>query len=254
MKNTVLLFIFMSFSVGLFAQNETGAKFIPWLESQDITNTRYFIWQGDTIDFNEFGRVLDRVDAEGDYLYFYSDTTLLDSAYLSYTAEIDTFMYSDGGDSIIISLNNDGLHYLDISSLTSKLDTVTRDNTLTGNGTSTSPLGVDESIIANAMKSNYEITLPSAGSVGNRILSATEGIDYPSGWVLTEENGADLRITHNLGRRLASVTVWSVNGTTHQILLGNYAYSGLYSEENSLLIQGFATVASEVAIQVVFSE
>lgn len=253
MKNTVLLFIFMSFSVGLFAQNETGAKFIPWLESQDITNTRYFIWQGDTIDFNEFGRVLDRVDAEGDYLYFYSDTTLLDSAYLSYTAEIDTFMYSDGGDSIIISLNNDGLHYLDISSLTSKLDTVTRDNTLTGNGTSTSPLGVDESIIANAMKSNYKITLPVNGTLSGSAAAAT---DLPSGWSLSV-SGGDLQINHGLGRYSASVNVsYNTSGDSYRYLRNfDNAYSGYVDvDNNNLTIESISTLytAYKLRIKIIF--
>lgn len=253
MKNTVLLFIFMSFSVGLFAQNETGAKFIPWLESQDITNTRYFIWQGDTIDFNEFGRVLDRVDAEGDYLYFYSDTTLLDSAYLSYTAEIDTFMYSDGGDSIIISLNNDGLHYLDISSLTSKLDTVTRDNTLTGNGTSTSPLGVDESIIANAMKSNYKITLPVNGTLSGSAAAAT---DIPSGWSLSVSDG-DLQINHGMGRYSSEVNIkYNTSGESYRQLRNfDNAYSGVLDvDNNNLTIESISTfyTAYELRITIIF--
>ena len=62
---TILIFVLLAFSG--FSQRRTS---IPWLTSQDITNTRYFIYRGDTIDF----------------------TSIVDSLYLSWSDSITGYV------------------------------------------------------------------------------------------------------------------------------------------------------------------
>lgn len=248
-KMRKLLFILLVF-VSLATQAQYNQQSITWLRAQDITNTRHFVWQGDTIDFDEFGNILDRVEADGDYLYFYSDTTLLDSAYIQYTARVDTFRIV--GDSLHLRLNNDSANYINITSLNAKMDTVVTDSTLTGNGTVDSPLGIDSLVMANNMKTVYSLRLPSESTVAARCAAAVEGADYPTGWVLEAgSNPVDLKVTHGLGRRVAYVTVFSVDGTQERQLFGNAAYSGILTEtEDILRVESLATIQKAISIYI----
>jgi len=98
------------------------------------------------------------------------------------------------------------------------------------------------------------ITLPSASTVAGRISAATEGTDYPTGWILTEGvSDKDLLITHNLNRRVAYVTVWAVTGTEEQQLLNTAANNGIRTPTiNSLLIQSLATITKQIKIYIIF--
>ena len=246
---TILIFVLLAFSG--FSQRRTS---IPWLTSQDITNTRYFIYRGDTIDFSAFGAGINDVVFEDNYLKFFNNQQIIDSVYFEYAQEIDTFLIV--GDSIKLKLTDSNARYIDINFVRSKLDTVVTNNTLTGQGTPESPLGIDSIILSNTTKSVYSITLPANSTVQGRCNSALEGTDYPDGWVVSVgTNAADIKITHNLGRSVAYVSVWSISGNSKRQLFGNAAYAGIFSETNNiLLIESLATVQTAIAIQIVYAQ
>ncbi|MHB8871055.1 MAG: hypothetical protein ACYC5G_01185 [Candidatus Doudnabacteria bacterium] len=99
-----------------------------------------------------------------------------------------------------------------------------------------------------------EMTLPFASTVAGRIAAATEGTDYPTGWVLTVGTSpVDIVITHGTGRRVASVSVCAVTGTEEQALFNTAAYNGWKTPDtNSLLIQSLATIPKQIKIYMIF--
>ena len=100
------------------------------------------------------------------------------------------------------------------------------------------------------------ITLPSAATVAARCAAATEGADYPLGWVLSADTSpVDLLIEHNLARRCAGVSIFSVDGTSDQQLFGNAAYSSVYNLDsaNKIRISALATIETEIVIHLLFS-
>lgn len=108
-----------------------------------------------------------------------------------------------------------------------------------------------------ALKFNpYTISLPGYASVATRCLNAVEGVDYPTGWTLqADSNPNDLLITHNLGRSTCIVTVFSKDGSGERQLYANAAFSGILSKplNNSLVIEGLATLPNEIKIYIIFS-
>lgn len=103
---------------------------------------------------------------------------------------------------------------------------------------------------------SVSITLPSAASVAARILAAVEGVDYPTGWVLTAGTSpVDLLITHNQNRILNGITVFSIDGLNQERLLVPFsnAYSGiLVPDTNSVLIEALSDITTKLRINVTF--
>jgi len=103
---------------------------------------------------------------------------------------------------------------------------------------------------------SISITLPSAGSVAARIAAAVEGVDYPTGWVLVAGTSpVDLLITHNLGRVLNGITVFSIDGLNQERLLVPFsnAYSGILAPNtNSVLIEALSDITTKLRINVTF--
>jgi len=100
----------------------------------------------------------------------------------------------------------------------------------------------------------YSISLPAAANLTARIAGA---VVYPVGtsWTLTANSGVNLDIEHNLGRRVASVSVFSVTGTQEQQLFNTAALNGVItSDSNNLRIQSLATsfAAKDLRIYIVF--
>jgi hypothetical protein len=247
-KLILILFIFIS----VLSFGQTSKQSITWLRVEDITNTRYFIWQGDTIDFEGIKEPITSIELQDDYLKFYRGEDILDSVLWDYTQTVDTFKIE--GDSILLKITDDDLQYLDVSSFSSKLDTVTHNSTLVGQGTIDSPLKVDSTIISSIMQNIYSISLPSASTVAGRCSGAVEGTDYPTGWTLEAgSNPVDLKVTHGLERRVVNVTIFSVNGDEERQLFDNAAYSGIITLSNNILrIESLATIQKEIAIYIVF--
>ena len=77
----------------------------------------------------------------------------------------------------------------------------------------------------------FTIKLNTGTTVAQRITGLVEGVDYPTGWILTDD-GADLLVTHNLDKLNSFVTVLSVNSSTQNVtvLQGNLAYSSYTCE------------------------
>jgi|AntDeeMinimDraft_5_1070356.scaffolds.fasta_scaffold12362_3 hypothetical protein len=99
----------------------------------------------------------------------------------------------------------------------------------------------------------YTIILPASTTINGRIINAIEGINYPIGWVLDDTDEIDLRITHNINKRISTVTVWSMDVEGDRQLYGNAAFSGILAESTNILkIESLATVESYIVIQLVF--
>jgi len=105
----------------------------------------------------------------------------------------------------------------------------------------------------------YKIVLPSADTVAGRLVGLTEGVNYPTGWVLSADD-KDLIVTHGLDNSVKDVVVWSKNTleSIERKELGNAAYSGLYypiggATIDSVVIESLATINAEITIYISFS-
>ncbi len=102
----------------------------------------------------------------------------------------------------------------------------------------------------------YTITLPSATTVQGRVDLAVPGVDYPSGWTLGADGitPADLVITHLLNKRIADVTVFSVDGTAERLLLPPANFAGIMAPDlTTLKIESLATIQAPIVIHLIFS-
>lgn len=81
------------------------------------------------------------------------------------------------------------------------------------------------------------ISLP-AGNVAERCTRATETTDYPTDWVLDEDvSPSDLCITHNLGRKVAGVTVMYVDNGIDHLAKDNLGFSSWFCDSNRVVIE-----------------
>jgi len=114
---------------------------------------------------------------------------------------------------------------------------------------------ISEEELAGIKQTVFTITLPDSFSVSGRCAAAVEGVDYPTGWVIAaDSNPVDLKITHGLERRIAMVTVFSVDGTEERQLFGNAAYSGIVAPTDQILkIESLATIQTAIVIHLIFA-
>lgn len=141
-------------------------------------------------------------------------TTSIDGRYLKYA---DSTLY------VTITQLNDSLNYLD-------------------------------SVIMENQYHVFEIRLPSSTTVSGRISGATAGVDYPADWSLAAGvSVVDLVVTHNLGRRVTSVSIFAIDGTSEQQLFNTAAYNGVITPDvNSVRIQSLATIQKAIKIYIIF--
>lgn len=102
----------------------------------------------------------------------------------------------------------------------------------------------------------YTITLPVGPSVANRIAGAVSGVDYPTGWSLSVYGGNpnDLVITHNLSKRTASCTLFTVSGGVETQKVGTAAYTDLVGESlNQTRIAGLSQYPAPLVLHLMFS-
>ncbi|MCK9544420.1 MAG: hypothetical protein M0R03_20570 [Novosphingobium sp.] len=101
-----------------------------------------------------------------------------------------------------------------------------------------------------------EITLPSDTTVAGRISSLTEGTDYPTGWSLSVgESEFDLLITHNKGKKVFDIKVYSVDslGKERMLIPFDNAYSGILTiDSNSVQIEALSEVQRQLKIYIEF--
>jgi len=109
-------------------------------------------------------------------------------------------------------------------------------------------------------KTVWKIHLNSGGVTGDvatRIAGLTEITDYPEDWVLSVGSTAtSLVVTHNLGRELSTIAVWSKDQSTgkRQEMKGDLGYVALYSASDldSFEIDSLAGTPRELYIYPIF--
>jgi len=104
-----------------------------------------------------------------------------------------------------------------------------------------------------ASKNIYSITLPYSTTVAGRIALAVEGVDYPTGWVLTAD-GINLVVTHNLNRWCTDVKVFAkTTGTQRQQLRLTASDNGLTAlSANQAEVYSLATIAKDIVVYLYF--
>jgi len=115
---------------------------------------------------------------------------------------------------------------------------------------------IDDTEIARLLTigNSYTINLPAAANLAAKIAAATEGVDYPTGWVLTATDTINLTITHGLAKEIDHVTVKKVVGAAKTILK---PYSTAYSEVTAtttsiLVIEGIDPTTTQTLIHLTF--
>lgn len=86
------------------------------------------------------------------------------------------------------------------------------------------------------MSTPYTITLQPGVDLATKITNSTEGVDYPTGWVLAAVDTVNLSITHGLAKRFDNLTVKSKVGTVETLLRPwNTAFADVVAETTSIL-------------------
>ena len=89
--------------------------------------------------------------------------------------------------------------------------------------------------------------MPASTTVAGRISGAT----IPSGWSISD-SGTDLLVDHSTGRRVASVSIFAVNGDEEQQLFNTAAYNGIITtDEDNLKIQSLATINKVIKVYII---
>jgi len=113
--------------------------------------------------------------------------------------------------------------------------------------------GSNNKYYTDAEKGDYAITLTAQSSVAARVSAAVEGTDYPTGWVLAATDSVNLTITETTGKTLAGVVVWEESGSGWQISRPfNEAYSRVYAESGTIVIEGLNSAALALRIELHF--
>lgn len=255
-KKTFILLAFALLTIqsfGQFQQENSRTKSIPYIQSIDASVSGNFVWHGDTINFNDFSKIFNRIEYEDNFLKFYATDSIIDSVLFTYTVDIDTFDIQDY--SLRLFLSNGSQAFVNIADLKNKLDSVNTGYGITGNGTEGSPVELDTTLINNTMNNIIPIKLPASGTVQGRINAAT---NIPEGWTLSAGvNPIDLDITHNMGKRIVSVNVWyKTTGTIYQQARNFYnAYTDLYSlSVNEIRIGALYEGETDIVIYVEFEQ
>jgi hypothetical protein len=154
-KLALILFIFIS--VLSFGQEREQS--ITWLRVEDLTNTRYFIWQGDTIDFSFLGDSL--VVLKSDSLVLFITPSQLSDSLNAHSGTHDAVTLAESATTGGLSLDGQEIGFQEATnsqngylskedhySFNNKISYVSHDTTMTGNGTESDVLSVNENIIA----------------------------------------------------------------------------------------------------------
>lgn len=100
-----------------------------------------------------------------------------------------------------------------------------------------------------------DIYLPANATVSGRITGAIAGVDYPADWVLSVgESEYDILITHNWGRFIYGINVFSIDASGKERILVpfNSAYSGYVANNNSILIESLTEKLTPIRIVIAF--
>jgi hypothetical protein len=124
----------------------------------------------------------------------------------------------------------------------------------------------DKSLVADAeitrlsfIRQNvYSILMSATGSVAIRVAGIIEvkaGGEAVAGWTFASDvTPTHLKITHSLVRDIASVSVFSIEGTAKRQLLASLPYSGIVANTTSeLIIENLTTIGHSILIQLIFA-
>lgn len=112
-------------------------------------------------------------------------------------------------------------------------------------------------LLGGGTQSVFAVYLPTSGSAPVSPATRISGAYVvPAGWTIAVgASPVDIVITHGLGKRVASVTVFAITGTEQQQLFGSTAFNGVITADaNTLKIQSFATIAKELYVYIVFNQ
>lgn len=114
--------------------------------------------------------------------------------------------------------------------------------------------------LSSVKQQTYTFTLPSAplGSVPTRCAGTIARDPGTEDWILqADSNPIDLLITHNLNRKLVTVSVVAITNEGERVLVGNQAWSGLIAPStdplNKIRIESLATMEFPIRIHVTLS-
>nr|WP_320022081.1 hypothetical protein [uncultured Draconibacterium sp.] len=248
----VITIFFLLTALGAKAQNPDS--YTPIKEVDDILINRYVVYHGDTIDLAGLG---------GDVLKVEDSTIYVSHTFLSSLLGQSQYNAVTLGDSALakgFSITPEQEIEFNYSQF---IFTENVGTTEYGQGWNGSSKLTTEGYLYNKMeqfessgKTVFKITLPAASSVFDRIEKAVEGTDYPSGWILSDmvDGEFHISINHGLGRRVAGITVCSVDGTEErQLRPYSAAYMGWYTPDtNNLVIETLCQSKIKVAIYIVF--
>lgn len=236
---TIILLAFIGYAG--YSQNK---QYIPTLQTDVSQVLNYMILNGDTIRFNAptNGQTITRIN--GVWTNDASSASGYDSlVFNASTGDIVSWKAGSPFDTV----NIDGRYVEFVSDVLLVADSTAKYVT---------PYQLEQQYdtLNNMIESAYKITLPSSTTVAGRIAGAVEGVNYPTGWTLTEGyNSIDIKITHNLGKRPVIVSVYSVDGTSQRQLFGNAAFSGILSEtEDVMYVESLATINKTIVIYIIF--
>ena len=237
----IITILLVFITIASFAQKK---QYIPWVKSDTIVNTHTFIWRGDTLDFSQLDSAMfvRYSDAYTEYIVpqqlsdsldahkVIHDITLLDDGTAGNPLKVDTSLFPTFDDLLQYLLIADSNKYVTENRF---LDTLNNINNM-----------IEQDV--------FEITLASSTTVAGRISGGATV--YPAGWSLAAGTSpVDLVVTHGLNRRVASVTVFAIDGTSEQQLFNTAAYNGVVTTDaNTLKIQSLSTIQKVIKIYIIF--
>jgi len=271
MKKLIII-LFVLISALSFGQPDKQS--ITWLRVEDITNTRYFIWHGDTIDFSFLGDSLVVLKSDSVTLYTshkhlkdsidaakaYADqvagagvdslTVINNIIRLYFNEEViasDTIFYVNDSTWQTLTINDTLFLAGDTIMKIQKYDEGGGDNHIL-----VSKKYVDNASSGALSQKIYEITLPIAGTLSGSVSLMVEGTDYPTGWVIST-SGGDLIINHGKGAYTANVSVkYNASGDAYRQMRNfDNAYSGILdTDNNNFTIESISQFYTEYKLRI----
>lgn len=246
---TFILSLFV-FSSSMPDENIGRSKLTAW---NTLSTDLYFVWRGDTIDFSNMAD--SKVVELSDSTDVFATPTQVNNLILASAGGHNALTLGDSAQANGFSLNVQELEFDYSNYLTKNIydyngdSIVDNSKKLDGHSISKTNYSDDwdesDSIVTQDQMYNkisamegtiYEIRLPAANTVENRCTAATVGDDYPVGWTIEAgTSDIDLKVTHNLGRGIANISVNTLVGDVEAYLPGYTGYTGYNNVAGNVL-------------------
>jgi len=232
-----------------FLDSKTDDSTITVIDNQ-------LVFMADTVDINQI--TSDEFIFDGDTLRNTTQLTNADTTIATEDWVLSVAGAGNGWDSLTWNANSGYVSWWYAGVALDSVSTLGRyvelDDATTGYVTPTQLMDSIEN--ANGLRTMiYDIKLPSASSLNERILAMSEGDAFDLGWTLTVNGTVDLDIQHNLNRRVVSVAVFVVTGSEEQELYDTAAHNGLLSMDlNNVRIRSLATsfLSKDIVVYLTF--